>query len=419
MTSIANFDIATDIKVEVYVPNAAGDIFILGVSELGSTDKLGGDGQFIIGYSLLGSTDVLSDGSGAYSFIWDPVEAETTQLDISLGGSIQSNISYQAEPSTLSVTLQSWQFDPTNNSAIRSGTRIRVRLDDGIIDETIFAGYIEDINVGYRVDGPNTISISAYDSHKRLVNSRLDSWDTTGYGASIAPTAQINALATATGNVLSAASETLSGLIPTSSATNVIANTYLNDAIEVGLGIFWINPNTGELEVRNRPTVETGTGTTYVVGNNHPATPEADPYHLCMSDIKIRSNSDSSINNLKVALSSNSATYVVIKDQDSIDLYGEISKDININTTNTTELTRWSNAVFSGTPTHQVEQVTTPAKDRLGTLTQAAFFTPGTLLGVNYQTDNLNIVDYYTIVSTRQSVDVDNWFTTLELWKEF
>lgn len=419
MTAIANFDIATDVKVEVYVPNAAGDIFILGVSELGSTDKLGGDGQFIIGYSLLGSTDVLSDGSGAYSFIWDPVEADTTKLEISLGGSIQSNISYQPEPSTLNVTLQSWQFDPTNNSAIRSGTRIRVRLDDGIIDETIFAGYIEDINVGYRVDGPNTISISAYDGHKRLVNSRLDSWDTTGYGASIAPTAQINVLATATGNVLSAASETLSGLIPTSSGANVIANTYLNDAIEVGLGIFWINPNSGELEVRNRPTVEAGTETTYVVGNNHPATPEDDPYHLCMSDIKIRSNSDSSINNLKVALTSNSATHVIVKDEDAIQLFGELSKDININTTDSTELTRWANAVFSGTPTHQVEQVTTPAKDRLGTLTQAAFFTPGTLLGVNYQTDNLNIVDYYTIVSTRQSVDVDNWFTTLELWKEF
>lgn len=419
MTAIANFDIATDVKVEVYVPNAAGDIFILGVSEIGSTDKLGGDGQFIIGYSLLGSTDVLSDGSGAYSFIWDPIQAVTTKLDIALGGSIKSNITFQPEPSTLALTMQSWEFDPNNNSAIRSGTRIRVRLDDGTIDQTLFAGYIDALNVTYRVDGPNTISLTAYDGHKRLVNTRLDSWDTTGYGTSIAPTAQINALATATGNTLSASSETLAGLIPTVAATNTITSGYLYDAIEVGLGIFWINPQTGEFELRNRPTVATGTETTYVVGNNHPATPEADPYHLCMSDIKVRSDSDSSINNLKVSLTSNSATYVVVKDQDAIDLYGDLAEDISINTTDSTELTRWANSVFSGTPTHQVEQVTTPAKDRYGNLTQAAFFTPGTLVGVNYQTDNLYIVDYYTIVSTRQSVDVDNWFTTLELWKEF
>jgi hypothetical protein len=38
---------------------------------------------------------------------------------------------------------------------------------------------------------------------------------------------------------------------------------------------------------------------------------------------------------------------------------------------------------------------------------------------VDYETDNIHITDYYTIVRTRQSVDVDNWFTTIELWKEF
>lgn len=419
MTTIANFDIATDVKVEVYVPNAAGDIFILGVSTLGSTDLLGGDGQFIIGYSELGSTDVLSDGSGAYSFIWDPIQAVTSKMDISLGGSIQSNITFQPEPGDLRITLQSWDYDPSNNSAIRSGTRIRVRLDDGIIDETLFAGFIDTIGVTYRPDGPNLIQINAFDGHKRLVNHRIETWDTTGYGAAISPTDQIDEIAIATGNTLSAASVALAGLIPTSTATNVIANTYLNDALQVGLGILWINPNTNELEVRNRPVFVPGTETTYIVGNNHPAPGESDPYHLCMSDIKIQSNSDSGINNLKVSLTSDSGTSVVVFDQDAIDLYGELAEDIAINTTDSTELTRWANAVFAGVPTKQVEMVTTPAKDRLGNLTNAAFFTPGTLVGVDYETDNIHITDYYTIVRTRQSVDVDTWFTTLELWKEF
>jgi hypothetical protein len=419
MTSIANFDIATDVKVEVYVPNAAGDVFILGVSTLGSTDLLGGDGQFIIGYSLIGSTDVLSDGSGAYSFIWDPIQAVTSKMDVSLGGSIQSNITFQPEPGDLRITLQSWDYDPSNNSAIRSGTRIRVRLDDGIIDETLFAGYIDTIGVTYRPDGPNLIQINAFDGHKRLVNHRIETWDTTSYGAAISPTDQIDEIAIATGNVLSASSVALAGLIPTSTATNVIANTYLNDALQVGLGILWINPNTNELEVRNRPVFVPGTATTYIVGNNHPAPGTSDPYHLCMSDIRIQSNSDSGINNLKVSLTSNSATSVVKLDQDAIDLYGELAEDIAINTTDATELTRWANAVFSGVPTKQVEMVSTPAKDRLGNLTNAAFFTPGTLVGVDYETDNIHITDYYTIVRTRQSVDVDTWFTTLELWKEF
>jgi len=419
MTTIANFDIATDVKVEFYVPNAEGDVFILGVSQLGSTDKLSGDGQFIIGYSELGGTDVLSDGSSVYQFIWQSAECQTAAMNITLGGSIQSNITFQPEPSDLQLTLQSWTFDPSNNSAIRSGTRVRVRLDDGIIDETLFAGFIDTIGVTYRADGPNLIQINAFDGHKRLVNHRIETWDTTGYGAAISPTDQIEEIATATGNVVSAASVALAGLIPTSTATNVIANTYLNDALQVGLGILWINPNTGELEVRNRPLATEGGPTTYHIGNNHPAPGESDPYHLCMSDIKVRSNSDSGLNNLKVSLTSNPATSVVVLNQDTIDLFGELSEDIAINTTDATELTRWANAVFAGAPTKQVDSVTTPAIDRLGNLTNAAFFTPGTLVGVDYETDNIHITDYYTIVRTRQSVDVDNWFTTIELWKEF
>lgn len=414
MTAIADFDISTDVKVELYVPNAAGDVFILGVSLLGSTDLLGGDGQFIIGYSLLGSTDVLSDGSGAYSFIWQPIECSVSNMDISLGGLIQSNISFQPEPSALAITVQSWTFDPNNNSSVRSGTRIRVRLDNGIVNHTLFAGFLETINVTYRPDGPNLIRMTAFDGHKRLVNYRIETWDTTGYGASISPTDQIDELATATGNVLSSSSTILPGLIPTSLQTNTIANNFLNDALEVGLGIFWINPETNELEVRDRPEVVTAGMTTYVIGNNH-----GEENHLCMSDIQVNSNSDSSINDLKVALTSNSATYVVVRDQDSIDLYGELSEDLSINTTDVTELTRWANQVFSGTPTKQVDMVQTPALDRQGNLTEAALFTPGTYIGVNYQTDNINIVDYYTVVKARQSVDVNNWFTTLELWKEF
>jgi hypothetical protein len=414
MTAIADFDIATDVKVEIYVPNAAGDVFILGVSLLGSTDLLSGDGQFIIGYSELGSSDVLSDGSPSYQFIWQPIECSVSNMDISLGGEIQSNITFQPEPSALAMTVQSWTFDPNNNSAVRSGTRVRVRLDNGIVNHTLFAGFLETINVTYRPDGPNLIRMTAFDGHKRLVNYRIETWDTTGYGAAINPTDQIDVLATATGNTVSAVSTVLPGLIPTSVQTNTIASNFLNDALEVGLGIFWINPETAELEVRDRPQVVTAGMTTYVIGNNH-----GEENHLCMSNIEVMSNSDSSINDLKVSLSSNSATYVVVRDQDSIELYGELSQDVSINTTDVTELTRWANAVSAGSPSKQVQMVETPALDRQGNLTDAALFTPGTYIGVNYQTDNIHIVDYYTVVKARQSVDVNTWFTTLELWKEF
>lgn len=415
MTTIANFDIATDLKVEFFVPNAAGDTFILGVSELGGTDLLSGSGEFILGYSLLGGDDVLGTGDGTYSFIWESVEADVTALQTSLGGSISNNYTFSPESASANISMQSITYDPTNNSAIRSGTPVRVRLDDGTVNQIIYSGYIDSVNVTYSPEGLNQIRISAYDIYKRLVNSRIALWDTTGYGDSITPLEQIEEVALAAGMAVSGDSDDPAGLIPTETKTNATANTFINDAIEVGLALIWINPETSEIEFRSRPKAATGGSTTYSVGNNH----STDPYHLCMSDIAVLSDQGLNVNSLLVTLASDSSTSVLVENQDAIDLYGINSDDITVNTTDSTELEAWAEAVFVSLPAHQVKTVETPAINRLGTLTQAAFFAPGTLIGVHYTTTKFNIVEYYTITKVSHSVDVNNWFTTLELWKEF
>jgi hypothetical protein len=138
-----------------------------------------------------------------------------------------------------------------------------------------------------------------------------------------------------------------------------------------------------------------------------------------MSDIVVNSDGDVVFNSLRVANKNDTTEYVVKTNQDSIDLYGIFALDVEINTTPDGQLVKWAEEVFSQSPTKLVSQVTTPAKDRLGTLTQAAFFTPGTLIGVKYAKSPLNIDDYYTITKVSHSIDVDTWFTTLELWKEF
>jgi hypothetical protein len=74
--------------------------------------------------------------------------------------------------------------------------------------------------------------------------------------------------------------------------------------------------------------------------------------------------------------------------------------------------------VFSSPTSHLVKQVSTPAIDRLGDLTEAALFQPGQIIGVKYNTGNISLDEYYTIVQVNHSIDVNNWITTLELWKE-
>jgi len=409
---ISNFSLQDNLFVEFLLPDEDGNSFILGISTLGSDDVLGGYGEFVIGVSLIGGDDVLAPSSGLK---WQDVACETANASISIGGSINDAIYFQPQPATANLTLQSYDLDPTVNKNIRANTKIRVRLDSEEIDRVLFIGYIDTIDVTYYPDGPNLIRITAYDVYKSLVNLRIADWDTTTLPAGYATTDDVfELIALDTGIGLSANSQPTVGKIPAVQIDNVLVPDVINDAIDVGLAVVWIDQETEELTVIPRPTSSNGTSTTYVVGNNH----SSDPYHLCLAEINVSSDADAVYNSLYVALKSDDTTFVFRKDQDSIDLYGESAIDVSINTTDATELARWANAVYIQAPTKLVSQVVTPTKDRLGNLTAAAVFTPGSLVGVSYTTNQLDIVGYYTVIRVSHEIDVNNWFTTLELWKE-
>lgn len=397
MAVISNFNIATDLKVEMYLPT---DIF----------------NPFILGVSLMGGHDVLDgDLNPQANWAWIPIEATVASCNISVGGSVESNIYFQPDSAQLSVIMQSNDYDPSFNSSIRAGTKIRVRLDDGTIDETLFSGYLDTINVSYYSAGAqvNTISIQAFDGYKRFVNARLATLDTSALPAGYAtPKEQLTAVASAAGFTISSLSDDPVGKLPLVTETDVIASTYVNDAVQVGLGLVWLDQATGEVIFKDRPNTSTAPPGTYTIGNNH-----GEDYHLCMSDIAINSNADSIFNSLKVSLSSDPATYAVTIDEGSIVLYGETTADIEINTTDLTELVRWSGHVFTTAPTKLVKSVETPAIDRSGDLTEAALLTPGQPIKVKY-TRGADVIDaIYATTKVSHSITVDNWFTTLELWR--
>jgi hypothetical protein len=407
---IPNFQIDQNLKVEFLVPDAEGNTFILGISELGGTDVLGGFGEFILGVSLLGGDDVLAPSSGLK---WQEVSCSTARASISVGGSIQDAVYFQPEPASASLVLQSFDLDPTNNKNIRASTRIRIRLESDELDRILYQGTIDTIDVTYYPEGPNVISITSFDAYKSLVNSRFIVWDTTSIGASATPSEIFELVGIASGLGLSPDSIDLEGKIPTVVDDDRLVSSIVNEALQVGLGLVWVDQQTNELVVIPRPTSESGTPSTWIIGNNH-----GDDQHLCMSEINVFSDADAVYNSLNVTLASDDTITVALKDQDSIDLYGESAIDVTLNTTDSTELALWANRVFTNNPQNLVNQVVTPSIDRLGTLTQAAVFTPGMTVGVSYTNTSLNIVGFYTIIKVSHRIDVDNWFTTLELWKE-
>jgi hypothetical protein len=164
---IPDFKIDQNLLVEFLLPDEDGNSFILGISELGGDDVLGGFGEFVLGVSILGGDDVLAPSTGLK---WQDVGCETANASLSIGGSISNAIYFQPEPATANLTLQSYELDPTVNKNIRANTKIRVRLDSPEIDRVLFVGYIDQIDVTYYPDGPNLIRITAYDLYKSLVN---------------------------------------------------------------------------------------------------------------------------------------------------------------------------------------------------------------------------------------------------------
>jgi hypothetical protein len=413
---LEHFDIAQDLKVEFLLPDAVGNLFILGISELGSDDVLAGAGQFIIGVSLLGGTDVLA-GDSEIAFTWQGYECSVAEVESSVGGEIQDSLFFQPRAGQLSVTLQNLLLDPTNNPAFRPGVPVRVRLDRDAVDITLFKGFIDNMSVGYDTNNNHILQFTAYDSLKQFVNSRLEILDTTdedefpdGYAT---PYEVIELLAEQFGTSMNAQSAETRGKLPPMLMTDFIPNTILYDAIQTGLGIFWVDQETQEFVFIPRPELSDTEGS-YSVGNDHSA-----PLHLCMSDIEVASDIDSIFNSLQVTLKDDSETAVLVNNTDSIELYGVFATDATVNTTDATELEDWANSVFNSSTRNLVRQVQTPAVNRLGNLTHAAVIAPGETIRVVYQTSKLNINQAYTVTKVSHNINVDTWFTTLELWKEF
>jgi hypothetical protein len=413
---IPNFAIDENLKVEFLLPDPDLDIFILGVSTLGGTDVLGTVNSFILGVSLLGGSNVLGTDNG---LSWQEVGCSVSNADISVGGEIQDSIYFQPSPGSASLTLQSFELDPTVNPYVRAGTKIRIRVESSEIDRTLFQGFIDTINVTYYPDGLNLIRIQAFDAYKRLVNSTFETFEITSPAIYSFEILIRIAIESGLGTTPFELPPPAFILVPGVSETNVLVSSLINEAVQTSLAIVWIDQDTETLAITGRrsdielPTPE------FTIGNNHPSDFYGyNPYHFCLSEINVFSDQDAFYNVLKLTLASDDTQVVIRKDQDSIDFYGESAVDVTLNVFDTLSMNAWADEVFKQKTENLVNQVTTPALDRLGTLTNAAVFTPGSRINVSYAKGAVTIFGAYTIIKVSHRIDVDNWFTTFDVWKE-
>jgi hypothetical protein len=156
----------------------------------------------------------------------------------------------------------------------------------------------------------------------------------------------------------------------------------------------------------------------YFISNNHPEPPFMFLNHLCLGEINVFSDRNAFFNSLKLTLASDDTQVLVRKDQDNIDFYGESAVELTLNLSNYQQLEIWAREVFELRTANLVNRVMTPSLDRKGSLTAAAVFTPGDRIQIEYTNSQFNITGAYTIIKVSHEIDVDNWFTTFEVWKE-
>lgn len=396
MAVLTNFDIATDLKVEMLLAEGARNVFVLGISPLGGSNVLG------------------DDASG--NVTWQDLACEVNRVQTSLGGSIASNVFFQADSGKANIQMQSWTFDPNNYPYIRPGVEVRIRVVRDSYDFVLWHGTLDDIDVTYAPDEPNQITVNATDFWALLVNRRFDYALTGAIQPSYAIGEAVDQVA-ATGFVIPYDGLTIldEWFMSGTSVDNTTFGAVAADCLTTGLGFIWINPNTGYLAYR--PRASSGVPI-YTIGNNH-----GDPGHLCMADLDSAMQSEHIYNtvlvNQKYEYLGDPKFSVLYEDQDSIDLFGQRSEDFTVDLATTDDAALWAQAVFTPKPITNVQSVVTPAINRERDLTEAVEFMPGDYVGVYYSNDDIDIDANYTVTRVRHSIDVNNWFTTLEVWKEF
>jgi hypothetical protein len=392
MAVLDNFDIATDLKVEFLLPVGARNVFVLGISTLGGLNVLG------------------DAGSGVVE--WQDLKCEVNRVQTSIGGSIASNVFFQADSGKATINMQSWEFDPNNYPAIRPGIEIRVRVVRDAYDFILWHGTLDDINVTYAPDQQNQITVNATDFWALLVNRRFDYTPSGAIKPSYAIGEAIDEVV-ATGFSIGYAGVTIldEWFMTGTQQLNTTFGAVAADCLNTGLGFIWINPNDELLYYR--PRSASGIAT-YTIGNNH-----GDPGHLCMADLDSAMQSEHIFNTVLVTQKYDATPFSVLyTDSDSIDLFGQRSENFTVDLDTTADADQWAAAVFTPKTITNVQSVVTPAVNRDRDLTEAIEFMPGDFVGVYYVTDEMNIDTTYTVTRVRHSIDVNNWFTTLEVWKE-
>jgi hypothetical protein len=399
------FTLATDVEVSLYTYDS--DVFIWGVTRWDDGDKW-------------------DSGSSVES--WQVITGEVASIETDNGLSIEMGLT-RPEPATATIVMQGSTYDPFTNVQVKTGTpiRIRVRPQPDTAPSTwvtLFQGQLENASASYNHDFVNTLTLTATTRLKSFLNFTAQP-DPEG----VTPTITVpspcyaadyfTAFNTAFGSTMITASGA-PGLVGYDldgyeSFDPVALGEIVNQLLDANLGAIVYEPITdpdrhyfytlNELENRQlEPNVI------------FQAEASAEPLRSSFSDITIGFDTDEIVNSVNFTTTLGFGPEI-IKNDDSIALYGDLGLELETIHWNDADATEWANRIALRLPERRVQNIEAPAILRAGQLNQNLLRQPFEVASVEINNANLLISETYFITRVRHYIDPDTWTTNLDLWK--
>ncbi len=396
------FTLADDVEIALFTYPA--DTFIWGITRWNDGDKW-------------------QDGTATED--WQVITGSAAQVSIANGVAVDQGF-LRPEPATAVVVYADPNFDPFNNTQIRSGTPIRIRVRPNPDTApttwvTLFQGKIDTASASYNEEFQNTVFLNCITDLRDWMNY------TAPDGLTVDPVsayawnylAEMNNQFT-TGNEITY-DNALNGYLldGLDSIDPVPFGELLNQLLDANLAaliyrpITAANPNVPYYYMLSEEMPALDTATTDV---DFEATNSANSKRAGFYDITIGFNTDEIVNSINYSTTLGYGPENR-KNEESITLLGDLSLEITTLHFNDADADTWANQITLGLPERRVQQLSARGINRNGVVNQNLLREPMDIASVNANNANILIAENYFITRIEHSITPNGWLATFDLWK--
>ena len=396
------FTLSSDVEISLYT--YASDVFVWGVTRWDDGDKW-------------------QDGTATED--WQTITAVAASVSVSNGLYLEQGL-LRADPATATIVFQDTNYDPFNNTQVRAGTPVRVRVRPNPDTApttwvTLFQGKIDTMSASYNEQFKNTVILQCITDLRDYINF------TAADGITTDPTCYawnyIDAMNTQyPGNSITYSvlpedyGFELEGI---DSIDPVLFGDVINQILDANLAALIYRPITAPNPVvpyYYKTNAEIGSIATQTTNVDFEATTSANPKRSSFYDITIGFNTDEIVNSITYSTTLGYGPENR-KNEESITLLGDLALEATTLHWNDADADTWANQITLGLPERRVEQLSAPVITRAGQVNLNLLREPMDVASVTADNANIYIAENYYITRIEHNITPDNWLATFDLWK--